>query len=191
MNKKTKIIIGAVVVIAIIVAIIAIIMMNLKPKTNLDPITSPEELSKLIDKINGEHEKEFLDILQTQIIDVTDDTAVQSFTGLQNGADLEYLAVSEPLMTAQAYSFVLAKVKDGVNADTIAKTMKDNVDTRKWICVSAERLYCTSSGNVVCLVMSSEERAKPIYEKFKELAGTIGQEYEEIEQEPELPEEMY
>ena len=38
--------------------------------------------------------------------------------------------------------------------------------------------------------MSSEEIAKPIYEKFKTLAGTVGQEYEKTE-EIELPPEMY
>ena len=32
---------------------------------------------------------------------------------------------------------------------------------------------------------------KPIYEKLKTLAGTIGEEYEKVEAEPELPEEMY
>ena len=94
-------------------------------------------------------------------------------------------------MTSQAYSLVLAKVKAGINANEIAKQMSENVDQRKWICVSAEKVYATSSGDIVFLVMSSEEKAKPIYEKFKTLSGNIGQEYEKSEEEIELPEEMF
>ena len=82
------------------------------------------------------------------------------------------------MISSQAYSFVVAKVKDGVDANSIAKEMLDKVNPIKWICVGAEKVYATSSGDVVCLVMASEEWAKPIYESFKSLAGTIGQEYE-------------
>ncbi len=190
MSKTVKIIIGVVVVIAIIAVIVVAFMTNSKPKTNLQ-IASAEDLSKLIDQIYEGQQDNLPNSLQTQIVDVTDDVVVQSFTGLENGNDLEYLVASEPMMTAQAYSFILAKVKDGVNADTIAQTMKEKVDTRKWICVSAEMLYCTTSGDVVCLVMSSEENAKPVYEKFKTLAGTVGQEYQKVEEEPSLPPDMY
>ena len=41
------------------------------------------------------------------------------------------------------------------------------------------------------MVMSSEANAKPVYEKFKELAGNIGKEYEKSEEEIELPPEMF
>ena len=95
------------------------------------------------------------------------------------------------MMTSQAYSLVLVKVKNGVDANAVAKTMNENINSRKWICVSAEKVYTTSSKDVVCLVMSSEEIAKTIYEKFKILAGNIGEEYEKTEQEVELPPEMY
>lgn len=190
MNKSTKIIIGTLVIILVIVAIVVAVLMNSKPKTNLAPINSSEDLSSLIDKVY-EGQDNVLGSVQTQTIDVNDDALVQSYTGLNNGENLEYLVASEPMISSQAYSFVLAKVKNGVNPDEIAEAMKDQVDSRKWICVSAEKVYTTSSGNIVCLVMSSEELAKPIYEKFKSLAGNIGQEYERTEEEPDLPPEMY
>ena len=68
--------------------------------------------------------------------------------------------------------------------------MSEQIDTRKWICVSAEKLYATNSGDVVCLVMSNEEWAKPVYDGFKELAGQVGEEYTKTEELPELPEEL-
>lgn len=189
MNKTTKIIIAAIAIIAVVAVAIALILMNSKPKTNLDPISSSEDLTALIDKIYEGVDIE-LPSLQSQTIDVSDNYAVQYATGLENADDVEYVATSEPLMSSQAYSLVLVKVKDGVNANEVAKKMNENIDERKWICVSAEKVYTTSSGNVVCLVMASEDRAKPVYEKFKTLAGAIGEEYERTEEEPELPPEM-
>jgi hypothetical protein len=121
----------------------------------------------------------------------TDADLVNSFTGLENGENLEYVVASEPMITSQAYSLVLVKVKDGVSADEVAKTMSENVNQRKWICVTAEKLYATSSGDIACLVMSNEEMAKPVYEKFKTLAGNVNEEYQKTAEEPELPEDMY
>lgn len=189
MKNVTKIIILVIVVIAILAVIGAVIFLNTKPKTKLDPINNPEELSALVDKIY-EGQENILSSLTTQIIDTTQNDSVKMVTGLENGDDLEYLVVSEPMITSQAYSLVLAKVKEGKNANEIAKQMLEKIDQRKWICVSAEKVYATSSGDIVFLVMSDEEKAKPIYEKFKTLAGNIGKEYEKTE-EVELLEEMF
>jgi len=189
MKKSIKIIILVIVIIALIVAAIMLMQKNSKPKTNLAPINSAEDLTALIDKVY-EGMAMPLASLATQTIDISDDAAVQSITGLENASNLEYVVASEPMITSQAYSFVLAKVKDGVNADEVAKTMNEKVDARKWICVTAEKVYTTSSGNVVCLVMSRDDLAKPVYEKFKTLAGNVGQEYEKINQDAELPPEM-
>lgn len=182
MKKGTKITIAVIAVIAIIAIIVAVVVMNQKTKTNLDPINSAEDLSALIEKVY-EGQEEQLPSLMTQTVDVTDNDYVKMVTGLDNGDDFEYIAVSEPMMSSQAYSFVLAKVKEGVDADSVAKSMSEKIDPRKWLCVTAEKIYATSSGDVVCLVMASEDRAKPVYEKFKELAGNIGQEYEKTQEE--------
>lgn len=179
-----KAIITIISILLVLAIIITIIILNQKPKTNLPEIKSAEELSALIEETYKLANIE-LPSLMTQEIDVTDADMVKMITGLENGNNLEYVVVSEPLMSSQAYSYVLVKVKDGVNANEIAKEMSEKVNTRKWVCVSAEKLYATSSGDVAILIMSSEERAKPIYEKFKELAGTIDKEYEKTEEEPE------
>lgn len=178
MKKSVKIAIGIIATILIIAIIIAVVAcMDKKPKTNLKPIESAEDLSILVNEVY-EGQQDLLPSLNTTIFDVTDENMVKAITGLENGNNLEFLVASEPMISSQAYSFVLAKVKDEVDANEIAKEMFEKVNPAKWICVSAEKVYATSSGNVVCLVMSSEELAKPIYEKFKVLAGTVGQEYE-------------
>lgn len=190
MNKINKVMIAVVSIILVTAVILVVILTNSKAKKQLITINSAQDLENLISSVYEGQEDKIPNSVQTQVIDIKDDVMVNSFTGLDNGDDLQYLVVSEPMITSQAYSFVLATVKEGVNANKIAETIKDKVNYRKWVCVSAEKVYTTSSGNVVCLVMSSEEVAKPIYEKFKTLAGVVGQEYEKTE-EIELPPEMY
>ena len=154
-------------------------------------LESGEDLVGLVDKIYEEIPESELLMLESQILDITNNDSVKYITGLENGTNFEYVVVSEPLMSSQAYSLVLAKVKSGINADEIAKQMSENIDTRKWICVEAEKLYATSSGDIVFLVMSNEGIAKPIYERFKSLAGNINQVYEKTAEEIDLPPEMY
>lgn len=198
MKKSTKIAILVIAILAIIAVVVAVVM-NLNKgnsddkkgteSSQLGEIASAEDLEKIIDKLY-EGKEDNLPALQTQQIETTDDVVVNMLTGLENGQNLEFLVASEPLMSSQAYSLVIAKVKSGVDANKIAEKMNENVDQRRWICVSAEKVYSTSSGDVVFLIMSNEETAKPIYDKFKSLAGTVGKEYVKEEPEIELPPEM-
>ena len=191
MKNSVKIIIAVVVIAIVAVLAVTFTRMNSNSSTNLNEINTAEDLSSLVDKIYEGQEGMIPPSVQTQIIDVSDSETVQYVTGLENANDIEFIVTSEPMISSQAYSLILVKVKDGVNANKIAKTMSENVNTRKWICVSAEKLYTTNSGNIVCLVMASENTAKSVYEKFKTLAGTVGEEYEKTEEEVELPPEMY
>ena len=189
MNKIGKIVIAVVAIIAVVVLAVALIVYMSKPKSNLDPIESSEDLAILVDKVYEGVDVE-MPMVMTQIIDVGDIDMVNYVTGLQDTKDVEYVVASEPMMTSQAYSFVLVKVKDGVNVQEVAKEMNENINARKWVCVTAEKVYTTTSGDVICLVMSNRQTARAVYESFKTLAGGIGEEYERTEEEPELPEDM-
>lgn len=190
MGKSAKVVIVAIVIIAII-AIAVVVLTNSKGgESKLGTINSAEDLSALIEKVYEGQTDSIPSSVQTMVIDPTDQMRVIGVTGLENGDDLEYIVASEPMITSQAYSFVLAKVKDGVNADEIAKQMNEKVDERKWICVSAQKVYSVSSGNIVALVMADEETAKNVFEKFKTLAGDVAQEYERSEEEIVLPDEL-
>ena len=124
---KNKNIIIIVIVALIILITLGIIFISQKAtnktgSTNLNPIEKQEDLSTLIDEIYKGKE-DVLPKLQTQFIEPTDTESVKGATGLDNGNDLQYIAISEPMMSSQAYSLVLVKVKDGVDANNIAKTM--------------------------------------------------------------------
>ena len=130
-------------------------------------------------------------MLQTMPVETTDTDMVKMFTGLDSAENIEYIVASEPMMSSQAYSLVLVKVKDDADANAMAKKMNENIDERKWICVTAEKVYTTTSGNIICLVMSNANTAKTVYDSFKTLAGSVGQEYERTAEQPELPEDMF
>ena len=187
MSKTTKIIL-AVVAVAVVALVGVILMMNSKPASNLS-VNSAEDLTALVDQIYEGVSIE-MPMLMTQELDMTDAETVKYFTGLENIDGVEYVVASEPMMTSQAYSLMLVKVKDGVDADAIAKTMNENVDERKWICVTAEKIYSVASGDVVCLVMSNPDTAKTVFESFKTLAGSVGEVVERTAEEPEMPEDM-
>lgn len=101
----------------------------------------------------------------------------KSFTGLSDSSNVEFAVVSEPLMNAQAYSLVVLKVKDTSKIEDMKQEMYDNINMAKWICVSAEKLYITNSGDIIFMVMASDEWATPVYEKFKKYVNNnIGKE---------------
>ena len=192
MNKTTKIIIAVVVIVAVIAVVAVIFAMadkttiGISSATNLPEVSSVEDLTNLVSKVYEGVTVEIYNV-ETRDIDLTDSTIVKSYTGLENGENLEYAVVSEPMINAQAYSLIMAKVKDGVNANEVAKEMSEKIDTRKWICVTAKQLYATSSGNIVFLVMTDKEKATGVYESFKALAGAVGEEYERATEDDELP----
>lgn len=191
MNKtvKTVLIVLGIVVLAVAI-LFAIFKFNGKTKTSLNEVKSGDDLVALVEEIYKGQDNLFSS-LETAQIDVTDVDTVAFNTGLVNGDNLEYLAVSQPLMSSQAYELVLAKVKPGVDANTVAKEMSENINMNKWVCVSANKLYATSSGDIVFLVMAGEaEMATPVYEKFKSLAGSVNEVYEKDAEEIELPPEI-
>ena len=200
MNKKAIIIVAILAVIALVIGIFSGYKSaeekaeeNKKEETKVPTsnitVNSVDDLTALVDKIYEGISIE-MPMLMTQAIDITDSDAVKMFTGLDSAENIEYLVASEPMMSSQAYSMVLVKVKDGADIDAIANAMNENVDERKWICVTAEKIHTTMSGNVICLVMSNADTAKAVYDSFKTLAGTTGQEFERTAEEVALPEDM-
>ena len=93
------------------------------------------------------------------------------------------VVVSEPFISSQAYSAVMVKVSENANIKEMKQEMLDNIDTRKWICVSAEKVWITNYEDIIFLVMSSEEWGKPVYDEFKQaVGGKVGEELQKTEE---------
>ena len=191
MKKQTIIAIVAVLIVAIIIG--GVIAVNNNNSGNKDSvkIESAKDMKKMFSTINS-NLKEKLPSLETQEIDVSDEMQVQTYTGLKSNENVEALVVSEPMMSSQAYSAVAVKVKSNADTETLKQEMLDNIDTSKWICVSASKVYVTNHDNVIFLVMADEEWAKPVYDEFKKFVNNnIGKELEKnAEEDFELPPQM-
>ena len=191
MKKQTIIALVAVLIVAIIIG--GVIAVNNNNSGNKDSvkIESAKDMKKMFSTINS-NLKEKLPSLETQEIDVSDEMQVQTYTGLKSNENVEALVVSEPMMSSQAYSAVAVKVKSNADIETLKQEMLDNIDTSKWICVSASKVYVTNHDNVIFLVMADEEWAKPVYDEFKKFVNNnIGKELEKsAEEDFELPPQM-
>ena len=116
--------------------------------------------AELIEKIYAEKTVEFAPMTLTP-----DDPELGSmwdwfyFTGLADGSKVSAAAVSEPMIGSIAFSLVVLRVNEGEDAKAVAQEMKDNIDTRKWMCVEAGDLQVAGYGDVVMLIMVDENFA--------------------------------
>ena len=178
-NRKGAIafvILSIVLVIAIIVGAVYAIYRN-QPKTYTQIVSSTDDMQNMINTIYEGVEAELPPTLNTQVVDISNVDILKSYTGLSSNENIDAVVVSEPMIGSQAYSLVLVKVKDGQDANAIAKEMSENIDTRKWICVEAEKLYATSQDNLAVLIMASNEWATPVSNRIKEILTYHGEEY--------------
>ena len=176
MNKK--VIVG--IIIAVLVVVIGGLVVFNKPedvKENVETGLTVGTAEEMLNLVNSVYEGLELFNLHTTELDITDSDALSYATGLESSEKIEAVITSEPLMSAQAYSLILVKVKDAADADSIAKEMSEKVNPRKWICVEAEKICATSSGNVAFLVMSNVEMTDNVYNNFKKIAENVGEEY--------------
>ena len=90
-------------------------------------------------------------------VDLADVDAVKYFTGLDTAESVKEAAVFEPMMGSLAFSMVAVQVAEGADAEAVVEAMKAGIDTRKWICVEANDLMVTTSGNIVLLVMVNSD----------------------------------
>ena len=193
MKKQTMITIIVIAIIAIIAIVGVVIVKNNNNTTNGGTsvkIESGKDMKSMLKSIYSEN-KDVLPELETEEIDVSNSDLVTSYTGIQSTGNVESLVVLEPLMSSQAYSAVALKVKSNANIETVKEEILNNVAMRKWICVSAEKLYVTNYNNIIFFVMSDEDWATATYNSFKEYVGNeIGKELQKSgEEDIELPEE--
>ena len=187
--KKQNIFVIGLILLAVISFIIFILVSG---SGNKGSVETPKDINDIINTIN-KNNKNVLPELETMKVDIKNIDEVTSYTGLKTNDGIESIVVSVPLITAQAYSVAIVKVKDNVDVEKIKQEMLDNIDMRRWICVSAEQLYITNSGNVIFSVMADKDVAKAVYNDFKKYVNNnIGKELEKSNDEEniELPPEM-
>lgn len=189
---KKKILIVAAIVLAIVAAICTAIVISNNDNNKSGKLKSVSDVKTMFNSIYEDLGDE-LPSLETESVDARDENLVTTYTGLKSNKYVDELIVSEPFINAQAYSAVVVIAKDGANIEDMKKEMLDNINMNKWVCVSAGKLYITNNGNVIFLIMSDDDWAKPVYEGFKKYVDNkVGKELEKTNelQDIELPSEM-
>lgn len=187
---KKKVILEAVIVAVILVVIALAIILGGKSSGSVK-LENANDVKVMLDTVYSTLDGK-IPSLEIQEMDITDSMTVSAYTGLKSNDNVEMLVVSEPMMSSQAYSLVAVKVKNTANIETMKQEMLDNIDTNKWICVSASKVYVTNYNDVIFLVMASDEWAKPVYDEMKNyLNNNVGKELEKnAEEDIELPPEI-
>ena len=158
MTKKVLIIIAIVAVVAI--AVLAVVF--LKPtEKNVEGT-----LEEIMDKIYAGISEENLPMMLGNI-----EVNAENVEGFLGSANVEYseALASESMVGSIAHSVVLVRVDDASKIAEVAQTIKDNVNPRKWICVEASNVVVKEKGNLVILIMSSEELAPTLEANFDNL----------------------
>ena len=124
-----------------------------------DAQTAPDaELSDMVDAIYKVQPVDLMG-METTAIDLTDESWYNYLAGLttENVDKVDAAVISQPMTGSQAYSLVLARVKDSADAQEIAESMRDNINLRRWVCVAADRARVVTFGDKVLFVMADSE----------------------------------
>ncbi len=190
-NKNKPLIIGvSLIALAVVILVVIMLVRGRGNETSTSKFETVDDVKKIVKSIYNELGDK-LPELAFQNVDTSLDS-LKSYTGLSDNSNIDFMVVSEPEMNAQAYSLVVLKVKDASKIESMKQEMYDNIDMAKWICVSAEKLYITNSGDLIFMVMSVDEWATPVYNGFKKYVNNnIGKELTKDEGEnTKLPDEL-
>lgn len=160
---------------------------NITGENNSENQIANINLEELINKVYSNIPEGTLPNFQTMKVELNDLDIVTYDTGLTSVDKIDEIYKSEPMMSSQAYSFILVKTKTAEDAEKIQEEMVNNIDPRKWICVCAEKIYSISKDNIVALVMSNEEWGKPVFESIKKEIGEGKELQKTVEENVEQP----
>ena len=137
--------------------------MEIDPEFGVDPEEPTQaepdaELRDMVDKIYAAHPVDVM-MLETTAIDLTDTDWYPYQTGLnaEQAAKVDAAVLSEPGVGSQAYSLVLARLKDADDDQEIAEAMLDGINMRKWVCVAADKARVVTFDDKVLFVMADSE----------------------------------
>lgn len=150
-----------------------------------EPTTAPTDatvkvegtMEELLNKVVEINPVEFMG--GTMPIDLTDTSEdglwmLKDNTGLENADNITDAAVFGPMMGSIAFSMAMVRTAEGADVKTVAETMKNNIDPRKWICVAADDIDAAIYGDLVLFVMIDSGFGMPAADfigAFKTIAG--------------------
>lgn len=142
------------------------------------PPAEPEadpDLTALVDAMYAACPVELM-MMETHAIELSNADGMAAYnTGLDEDtlALLDAAVINQSMTGSQAYSLVLARVKDAAEAEAMAAAMLEKAPADKWICVMPNAIRVARYGDVVCCVMTDTALADPdaLIDAFETAAG--------------------
>lgn len=158
-DMKTKIIIVAIVVLAIIAVLVvkAMVSGNKNVGGTLEQI-----MEKLYKNVPPQNLPMMLDNIEVNAENI------ESYIGRSDIKFKEALA-NESMTGSIAHSIVLLRLEDAKEAEDVVAKIKETANPRKWICVQASKVSVKSKGDLVMLIMTNESLAPSLEANFKSL----------------------
>lgn len=136
----------------------------------VDPMMTSTAMKTLVDKLNANANVQVNAPFDMKI----DKEAAMSDIGLSADvfeAKIVDSVKSESMMMPSNHSLCIVEVKAGEDVAAIKDTIFKNADPRKWICANADKVLVVDSGNIIMLVMSTEENCTNLYNAFADHFG--------------------
>lgn len=142
------------------------------------PPAEPEpdpELAALVEEIYAACPVELM-MMETHAIELSNADGMAGYnTGLNEAglALLDAAVINQSMTGSQAYSLILARVKDSADAQIAGAALLESAPTDKWICVAPNAVRMARYGDVICCVMTDTSLADPdaLIEAFTAAAG--------------------
>ena len=151
-------------------------------ETTAPETTAPEgnlvgSMEELLYKVIEQRPVEFTGgVIPVDLTDTSEEGkwTLKSYTGVEDASQFTEVSAFEPMMGSLAFSMVMVRTAAGVDAKTVAESMKAGIDPRKWICVEADDLKVAGIGDVVMMIMVSTTgnmTAQSFVDAFQTVAG--------------------
>ena len=138
-------------------------------------VTAPEgTCAELMEKVYENVTVELSLVTETTETSLSDAEMFAYLTGLQSNEGVSDVAVSLPMMGAQAYHVVMVRAESNEKAAELAQYLFDNSDMARWVCVCATEKQAVVCGDLAFFVMLNPEygvTSEQIVEAFTTVCG--------------------
>lgn len=147
--------------------------------TTLAPETTTEapaaqlegDLKGIASKVIENTTKIEMMLMDPDFVDFSDVDVAKYYIGVDPTDKVESAVYVDPAISSIPFSMCLIEAKEGVDIEALKNEVLETVNMRKWVCVEAEKLVVSNSGDTILMVMSTEEIADDVYNAFNIVAS--------------------
>lgn len=120
------------------------------------PAVYTDTLDALLEGIYGKVTLE-MDLSEAMPIDLTNENSLTYYLGLTDATGIDEAIFSEPFIGSIPFSLCLVRTTEDADVDALKDSIKNGVNTRKWVCVEANNLVVDECGGVILMIMTNPE----------------------------------